>query len=66
MATELRNAKSRRSDPKNGGPVLQSYVQKVPVTSPFFDAKRDDPVASFVEEAPKHPVFKLIAASDAP
>ena len=48
------------------GPVLQSYVRKVPVTAPFFDAKRDDPVVRFVEDAPKHPVFKLIAASDVP
>jgi len=30
---------------------------------PFFDAKRDDPVERFVEEAPRHPVFKLIAGS---
>ncbi len=52
--------------PEAAGPVLQSYVRKVPVTAPFFGAKRDDPVASFVQEAPKHPVFKLIAASDAP
>jgi len=52
--------------PEAAGPVLQGYLRKVPVTAPFFDAKRDDPVARFVEEAPKHPVFKLIAVSDAP
>jgi deazaflavin-dependent oxidoreductase (nitroreductase family) len=52
--------------PEAAGPVLQGYLRKVPVTAPFFDAKCDDPVARFVEEAPKHPVFKLTAASDAP
>jgi deazaflavin-dependent oxidoreductase (nitroreductase family) len=51
--------------PEAAGPVLRSYVRKVPVTSPFFDAKPDDPVARFVEEAPEHPVFKLTATTDA-
>jgi deazaflavin-dependent oxidoreductase (nitroreductase family) len=45
------------------GLVLQRYVRNVRVTAPFFDAKRDDPVERFVEEAPRHPVFKLIAGS---
>jgi hypothetical protein len=35
----------------------------VPVTAPFFDAKVDDPVEKFIEEAPSHPVFKLTATS---
>ena len=34
------------------GLVLQRYVRNVRVTAPFFDAKRDDPVERFVEEAP--------------
>jgi deazaflavin-dependent oxidoreductase (nitroreductase family) len=50
-------------DPVTAGPVLQRYVRNVRVTAPFFDAKRDDPVEKFVEEAPRHPVFKLAAAS---
>jgi deazaflavin-dependent oxidoreductase (nitroreductase family) len=45
------------------GLVLQRYVRNVRVTAPFFDAKRDDPVERFVEEAPRDPVFKLIAGS---
>jgi len=31
----------------------------VRVTAPFFDAKADDPVETFIEEAARHPVFKL-------
>ncbi len=45
------------------GPVLQSYVRSVRVTAPFFDATGDDPVEKFVEEARRHPVFKLTATS---
>ncbi len=48
-------------DSETAGPVLQRYLRSVLVTAPFFDAKSDDPVARFVEEAPRHPVFKLVA-----
>jgi deazaflavin-dependent oxidoreductase (nitroreductase family) len=41
------------------GPVLRQYVKRVPVTAPFFDAKREDPVDAFVAEATRHPVFRL-------
>jgi len=51
--------------PEVAGPVLQRYLRKARVTAPFFDAKGNDPVERFVEEAPRHPVFKLIALSDA-
>lgn len=47
--------------PEEAGPVLQRYLKSAAVTAPFFDAKRNDPVATFVKEAPRHPVFKLIA-----
>jgi deazaflavin-dependent oxidoreductase (nitroreductase family) len=49
--------------PEAAGPVLQRYVSSVRVTAPFFDAKRGDPVDKFVREAPRHPVFKLVASS---
>ena len=50
-------------DPATAGPVLQRYLRNARVTAPFFDAKGDDPVEKFIEEAPRHPVFKLTAAS---
>ena len=50
-------------DPATAGPVLQRYVHNVRITAPFFDAKGDDPVEKFIEEAPRHPVFKLTATS---
>jgi deazaflavin-dependent oxidoreductase (nitroreductase family) len=46
-------------DPQTAGPVLRRYVRTVRVTAPFFDASGDDPVERFVEEASRHPVFKL-------
>jgi deazaflavin-dependent oxidoreductase (nitroreductase family) len=45
------------------GPILQRYVRNARVTAPFFDAKGEDPVGKFIEEAPRHPVFKLTATS---
>jgi len=50
-------------DPAAAGPVLQRYVRNVRVTAPFFDARGDDPVEKFIEEAPSHPVFRLSATS---
>lgn len=41
------------------GPVLKRYATDVPITRPFFDARHDAPVAAFVAEAPRHPVFRI-------
>lgn len=41
------------------GRVLKSYATRVPVTRPFFDARPDAPVAAFVAEGDRHPVFRL-------
>jgi deazaflavin-dependent oxidoreductase (nitroreductase family) len=59
--TEMLHAEE--ADAVTAGPILQSCVRNVRVTVPFFDAKGDDPVEKFVEEAPRHPVFRLTAAS---
>jgi deazaflavin-dependent oxidoreductase (nitroreductase family) len=40
-------------------PVLQRYITRVPITRPYFDAKPDSPLAAFIAEAPRHPVFHL-------
>jgi deazaflavin-dependent oxidoreductase (nitroreductase family) len=46
-------------DPAAAAPVLKRYVSNVRVTAPFFDAKDVDPAEAFLEEAARHPVFKL-------
>jgi deazaflavin-dependent oxidoreductase (nitroreductase family) len=45
--------------PEEAGPILKRYVRQVRITAPFFDARRTDPVESFVAEAGRHPVFRL-------
>lgn len=42
------------------GPVLKQYLTNVRATVPFFDVKSGDPVAEFVAEADRHPVFRLV------
>jgi deazaflavin-dependent oxidoreductase (nitroreductase family) len=46
--------------PEVAGPVLKRYATEVPVTRPFFDARWNAPVAAFVAEAARHPVFRLV------
>ena len=41
------------------GLILKQYLRNVRVTTPFFDAKVVDAVQRFVEEADRHPVFRL-------
>jgi hypothetical protein len=40
-------------------PVLAEYIQRVPITAPFFDAPRGAPPEAFASEAARHPVFRL-------
>ena len=44
---------------EEAGPVLKDYLAQTPITRPFFDVAPDSPVAEFVREAPRHPVFRL-------
>jgi hypothetical protein len=50
----------RELPPAEAAPVLQRYVTRVPITRPYFDVRLDSPLAAFVQEAPRHPVFRLI------
>lgn len=50
---------AEQAAPETAGPVLQLYLRRVRITAPFFDAKPRDPVATFVQEAGRHPVFWL-------
>jgi deazaflavin-dependent oxidoreductase (nitroreductase family) len=45
--------------PEQAAPVLKRYLKGAPVVRPFFDVKPDSPLAEFVSEAPRHPVFRL-------
>jgi len=45
--------------PEESAPVLKRYVTQVPITRSFFDAKPEAPVAAFINEAYRHPVFRI-------
>lgn len=49
----------RELSPADAAPVLQRYVARVPITRPYFDATPASPLAAFIQEAPRHPVFRL-------
>jgi deazaflavin-dependent oxidoreductase (nitroreductase family) len=49
--------------PEEAAPVLKQYVNKAPITRPFFDATPDSPLEAFVVEAPRHPVFRIHGVS---
>jgi deazaflavin-dependent oxidoreductase (nitroreductase family) len=42
--------------------VLRRYYELALVTRPFFDVTLDSPEADWLAEAPRHPVFRLVAA----
>ena len=44
---------------EEAGPVLKDYLLQTPITRPFFDVAPEAPLADFVREAPRHPVFRL-------
>jgi deazaflavin-dependent oxidoreductase (nitroreductase family) len=70
-ACQVTLSRGRRSEtaaivelgPAESAPVLKQYVTEVPITRPFFDAKPDSPVAAFVAETHRHPVFRICGAT---
>ena len=46
-------------EPQASAPILKKYVNRVPITRPYFDAAPDAPIEAFVAEAGRHPVFRL-------
>jgi deazaflavin-dependent oxidoreductase (nitroreductase family) len=49
----------REVSAQEAGPVLKEYVRVATATRPYFQAARNAPVAEFVAEADRHPVFEL-------
>jgi len=61
---EHESFRAEEVEPEQAGPVLKVCVRRVPITAPYFDAKRNDPVDRFVTEADRHPVFRLVAETE--
>ena len=49
----------REIAPVEAGPVLKEYVAIASATRAYFRASKDSPVADFVAEAGRHPVFVM-------
>jgi deazaflavin-dependent oxidoreductase (nitroreductase family) len=47
--------------PEQAVPILRRYYELGRVTRPFFDVTLDSPEEEWLAEAPRHPVFRLIA-----
>jgi hypothetical protein len=45
--------------PDEAVPVLRHYYEQGRVTRPFFDVTLDSSAAEWLDEAPRHPVFRL-------
>jgi deazaflavin-dependent oxidoreductase (nitroreductase family) len=53
----------REVSTQEAGPVLKKYLAIASATRPYFVATKTSPVAEFVAEAAKHPVFALTRTS---
>jgi deazaflavin-dependent oxidoreductase (nitroreductase family) len=49
---------------EESGPILQRYIHIAPAARPYFQAGKGAPVADFIAEAGRHPVFALTPISE--
>jgi deazaflavin-dependent oxidoreductase (nitroreductase family) len=61
---ESRDFTVREVPAVEAGPVLKRYIAIASATRPYFQAGKDAPVADFVAEAHRHPVFELLPVGD--
>jgi deazaflavin-dependent oxidoreductase (nitroreductase family) len=69
-AGEVELTRARRTEtfrveevtPQEAAPVLKRYLKAAPVVRPFFDVRPDSSLDDFAREAPRHPVFRLVAS----
>jgi hypothetical protein len=57
---DTRDYTIRELAPAEAGPVLKRYLAVASATRPYFQATKHSPVAEFVAEAHRHPVFELM------
>jgi deazaflavin-dependent oxidoreductase (nitroreductase family) len=64
LTRALRTARVRvqEVDPQTAAPILREYLRKTPVTKQFFAADKDARLEEFAAEAPRHPVFRILAS----
>ena len=47
--------------PEESAPILKTYISLEGIVRPYFTAQPDSPLEVFEVEAPRHPVFLLVA-----
>jgi len=45
---------------EEAAPVLREYLRTTSIVKPYFEVDVDAPLAAFVDEAERHPVFRLL------
>lgn len=67
-AGQVQLSRGRRSEtvrvkelaPEAAAPILKAYLERVPITRPYFDVTPDAPLAAFAAKAPKQPAFQVV------
>lgn len=60
-AGRTERARIEEVGPREAAPVLREYLRTTRLVAPYFDAGTDSPLEAFVEEAARHPVFRLVS-----
>ena len=55
--------KIHEAPPQESAPILKNYITREGIVRPYFDVQPEAPVEAFAAEAPRHPVFQLLARS---
>ncbi|MBI3978019.1 MAG: nitroreductase family deazaflavin-dependent oxidoreductase [Chloroflexi bacterium] len=50
--------------PVESAPILKEYVARIPIVRPYFDATPESPLDTFVAEAGRHPVFRILGTAN--
>jgi deazaflavin-dependent oxidoreductase (nitroreductase family) len=61
--SQAETLKIREVDPQESAPILKKYITRESIVRPYFDVQPDSPLEAFAAEAPRHPVFQLIAGA---
>ena len=48
------------ANPVEAAPVLKQYITRGWISRPYFDVTPESPLEAFIDEAPRHPVFRIL------
>jgi hypothetical protein len=46
--------------PLEAAPILKQYITRGWISRPYFDVTPESPLEAFIDEAPRHPVFRIL------